>query len=118
VKLQLPACVTVTVCPAIAKVPVRGPAEVLAATVYATVPFPAPLPPLVTTIQPGALLTPVHAQPVVVVTVAVYDPPVAATLRDVGETAKLHEPPPVKLKVFERALRALPPGPTAATSAT
>ena len=69
-KLHAPAWVTVTVCPAIVSVPVRGLVEVFAATVYATVPFPVPLPPLVTVIQ-DALLAPVHAQPLVAVTVVV-----------------------------------------------
>jgi hypothetical protein len=108
--------VTVSVCPAIVSVPVRGLEDVLAATVYATVPFPVRLPPLVTVIQP-ALLTPVHPHPVVVVTVVVYDPPFAGALSDEDETVKLQEPPPVKLNVFERALRVVPPGPMAATSA-
>ena len=49
------------VCPAIVSVPVRGLVEVFAATVYATVPFPVPLPPLVTVIQ-DALLEAVQAQ--------------------------------------------------------
>ena len=35
----------------------------------------------------------------------------------VGETVKVHAPPPVKLNVFDSALRAAPPGPIAATSA-
>jgi hypothetical protein len=69
-KLHAPACVTVSVCPAIVSVPVRGVADVFAATVYATEPFPVPLPPLVTVIQ-DALLAPVHAQPLVAVTVVV-----------------------------------------------
>ena len=69
-KLHAPAWVTVTVWPAIVKVPVRGVADVFAATVYATEPFPVPLPPLVTVIQ-DALLAPVHAQPLVAVTVVV-----------------------------------------------
>jgi hypothetical protein len=80
------------------------------------VPFPVPLPPLVTVIH-DALLAPVHPQPLVAVTVVVYDPVVAGALNDVDETLKLHAPPPVKLTVVERALRAIPPGPTAATSA-
>src|SRR5262245_51036852 len=97
-------------------VPVRGLAVVLAPMVYATVPFPFPLAPLVTVIQPAPLV-PVHAQPLVVETVVVYEPPVAGTLSDGEEMAKLQDVPLVKLKLFEKALRAVPPEPTAATSA-
>ena len=62
-----PACVTVTVLPAMVNVPERGLVEVFAVTLYVTDPFPVPAPPPVTVIHP-ALLTPVHAQPLVVVT--------------------------------------------------
>ena len=79
-------------------------------------PFPVLLAPPVTVIH-VALLTPVHAQPLAAATVVVYDPLVAGTLSDVEETLKLQEMPPVKPNVFERALRATPLGPTAATSA-
>jgi hypothetical protein len=116
VKLQVPACVTVSVRPAIVSVPVRGLEDVLAATLNATVPFPDALAPLVTVIQP-ALLIPVHPHPVDVATVVVYDPPFAGTLSDEDETVKLQAPVPVKLNVFDRALRVVPPGPMAATSA-
>ena len=91
VKLQIPLCVTVSVCPAIVSVPVRGLVAVFAPTEYATVPFPVPLSPLVTVIQ-DALLTPVHAQPVVVVTAVVNDPPPAAAGCAVDERVKLHVP--------------------------
>ena len=69
-----------------------------------TVPFPFPEPPPVTVIQP-ALLSPVHAQPLLVVTDVVCDPLAADTFGAVGDTVKLQEPPPVKLKVFDNALR-------------
>src|SRR5262249_3217285 len=52
-------CVTVNVSPAIVKIPVRSAPVVFAATVYATVPFPVPLDPLVTMTQ-LALLPAVH----------------------------------------------------------
>ena len=90
-KLHAPACVTVTACPAIVSVPVRGLVELFVATEYATVPLPVPLPPLVTVIQ-DALLAPVHAQPEVVVTAVVNDPPPAAAGCAFGEIAKLQIP--------------------------
>jgi hypothetical protein len=80
-----------------------------------TVPFPLPLPPLVIVIQ-VALLVAVHAQPVAVVTLTLAAPPAAVGLAEVGDAVKLHGA--VKLNVLESALGALPPGPTAATSAT
>jgi len=60
-------CDTVTVCPAIVSVPVRA-APLFAATENVTVPLPLRLESLVTVIH-GALLTAVHVQPDVVVTV-------------------------------------------------
>jgi len=65
------ACVTVKATPAIAKVPVRGAVELLAATRYVTFPLPLPGEPLVTEIQGDAeLAAALHAQPACVVTVA------------------------------------------------
>ena len=89
-KLHAPAWLTVTACPAIVSVPVRG-VEAFAATVYATVPFPVPLPPLVTVIQDTSL-APVHPQPVVVVTAVVNDPPAATAVWAFGAIEKLQEP--------------------------
>jgi hypothetical protein len=57
-----PAWVTLTVCPAIVKVPVRGAVPVWAATLKVTVPPPLPLAPPVTVIHGSALLA-VHPQP-------------------------------------------------------
>jgi hypothetical protein len=91
VKLHAPAWVIVTVWPAIVSVPVRAVADVFAATVYATVPFPVPLPPLVTVIH-DALLAPVHPQPVVVVTTLVKDPPDAGAVCEFGDIVKLQVP--------------------------
>ena len=90
-KLQTPAWEIVTACPAIVSVPVRGLVELFAATVYATVPLPVPLSPLVTVIQ-DASLAPVQAQPVVVVTAVVNDPPAAAAGCAFGEIVKLQVP--------------------------
>jgi len=72
------ACVTVNVCPAIVRVPVRA-APAFAATANATVPLPLPVAPDVMVIH-GALLLAVHAQPAVVVTSELPVPPAAATL--------------------------------------
>jgi len=75
-------CVTVNVWPAIVIVPVRcGP--VLAATENSVTPLPLPLAPAVMVIQ-LSLLVAVHAQPVAVVTLTEPDPPLAATLCEVG----------------------------------
>ena len=115
-KLQLPACDTVKVCPAMVSVPVRELVPVLAATVKATLPLPVRLLPPVKVIQ-LALLATVHAHALVVVTVVLPVPPAAATLCDVGDNAKLHVAG-VNENVFDSALLAIPPGPTAATSAT
>src|SRR5439155_1028563 len=78
-KLQLPACDTVKVCPAIVSVPVRELVPVLAATVKATLPLPVWLLPPVKVIE-LALLATVHAHALVVVTVVLPVPPAAATL--------------------------------------
>jgi hypothetical protein len=94
-----PAWTIVTVCPAIVSVPVRGLAEVLAATAYATVPMPLPLPPPVTAIQ-DALLEPVHAQPLVVVTPVVNGPPAAGADCAVDDSVKLQVPLCVTVSVF------------------
>jgi hypothetical protein len=75
--------VTVNVCPAIVSVPVRC-APVFADALYATVPGPLPLPPLVT-LSHGALLAAIHVQPAVVVTVTGEPaPPLAATVAPPG----------------------------------
>ena len=71
------ACVTLKVCPAIVKVAERADVVVFAAAVKVTVPLPLPVPPAEMVTQP-ALLVAVHAQPPVVVTSTVPDPPAAA----------------------------------------
>ena len=80
-----PAWVTVTVCPAMVNVPVRGDVTVLAAMEKATVPLPLPVAPDVIVSQ-ASLLVAVQAQPLGDVTVALPDPAVAAGFSDVGET--------------------------------
>jgi hypothetical protein len=82
----VPCWLTVTVCPATVKVPVRGEVDVLAAMLYATVPFPVPFPPEVIVNQ-EALLVAVQLQPGVVVTLAVLDPAAAGGFSEVGATA-------------------------------
>ena len=82
------AWVTVTVCPAMVNVPVRGDVAVLAAMANTTVPFPLPLAPEVMVSQ-ESLLVAVHVQPVVVVTVALLELAPAAGLSDVGETVNV-----------------------------
>lgn len=81
---------TEKVVPAIVSEPVRLPEELLAATVNATMPLPAPDAPLVTVIH-GLLLTAVHGQPVVAVTVLLPFPPAAMNDWLVGEIAGEHE---------------------------
>jgi len=108
------AWVTVNVCPAMLSVPVREVVAVFAPTLYATEPEPLPLAPEVIVIH-AALLAAVHVQPVAAVTVTL---PVAAAdvvrLEEVGAMLGAH----VRLNanVFERALAAVPPGPTALTT--
>jgi hypothetical protein len=80
-----------------------------------TVPLPVPLAPDVTVIH-EALLTAVHPQPLPAVTVTLPDPPPDPKLCEVGDAAYVQED--VKPNVLDSALAALPPGPTAATSAT
>jgi hypothetical protein len=81
----MPSCVTVSVLPAIVRVPVRGDVDALAAIAYVVVPLPVPLAPAVIVSHP-ALLTAVHAQPVPAVTVAVAVSALASTFSDVGLT--------------------------------
>ena len=87
----LPCCVTVTVCPAMVRVPVREVVAVLAATLRLTVPLPEPLAPAVTVIQ-VALLVAVHAQPVPAVTVTLLGPPAAVALRAVADRVYAQAP--------------------------
>jgi hypothetical protein len=68
------------------------------------------------TVIHDALLTPVQPHPVATVTVTLPVPPVDVRLCDVGDT--LNEHVGAKLNVFDKGLAELPPGPTAATSAT
>ena len=68
------ACVTVKVCSAIVSVPVRCWTTAFAATVNVTVPPPLPLAPDVI-VNHASLLTAVHAQPAIVVTVTVVPAP-------------------------------------------
>jgi hypothetical protein len=89
-KEQGAACwLTVTVCPATVKVPVRGEVDVFAAMLKATVPLPMPLEPAVIVSQ-EALLVAVQLQPGVLVTVAAPDPAAAAGLSEVGATLNVH----------------------------
>jgi hypothetical protein len=71
------ACVTLNVCPATVSVAERAEVVVFAAAANVTVPLPLPVAPAEIVTQP-ALLAAVHAQPAVVVTSTVPDPPAAA----------------------------------------
>ena len=92
------ASVTVTVFPATVSVPALG-GVVVAAAVYATVPEPLPLLPLVMEIQ-EALVVAVQVQPLVVVTAMVPLPPVAGIVWVVGETVKVHAAPSFTVTVW------------------
>jgi hypothetical protein len=109
----VPACVTVKVAPAIVSVPVRLVVPAFAATVNVTVPDPVPAAPVLTVIH-AALLTAVQVHPVPALTVLLPLPPAAETDCDVGEMVGAHGA--LNAKVFDRALGALPPGPTADTT--
>jgi len=82
-----PAWVTVTVWPAMVRVPVRGDVSGLAAMENATVPLPLPLAPEVMVSQ-ASLLVAVQVQLVVVVTVVLLDPAAAVGLSEAGDTVK------------------------------
>jgi hypothetical protein len=71
-----PACVTVTVWPAIVTVALRDEAAVFAVAVTPTVPFPDPLAPLVG-VSHAALLVAVHVHPAGAVSVTESLPPPA-----------------------------------------
>jgi hypothetical protein len=77
-------CVTVNVFPPIVSVPLRDWFFVFAATEKLADPLPDPLAPAVTVIH-VALLTVVHAQPVIALTVVDPEPPDAFTVCDEGE---------------------------------
>jgi hypothetical protein len=79
------ACVTESVRPPTAIVPVRWLVFGLDEALKDTVPLPLPLAPLVTVSQLALLLTPVQAQPAPAVTVVEPVPPAAATDWVVGE---------------------------------
>lgn len=72
--------------------PVRALVVMLTATLYVTVPLPVPLPPAPMVIH-GTLLTALHEQPLVVVTLTVLAPPDAATFCDVGDSTTVHVVP-------------------------
>jgi hypothetical protein len=84
----LPACVIVTVCPAMVIVPTRA-LPVLAATPRVTVPFPVPVRPVETVIH-ESLLVALQLHPLLVVTVIVVVPPLPAIAREPGETSITH----------------------------
>src|SRR4026208_207211 len=72
-------------------VPVLGEVDVFAAIEKATVPLPEPLAPDVMVSQ-EALLVAVQAQPVVVVTLTLLEPAVAAGFSEVGDTENAQTP--------------------------
>jgi hypothetical protein len=110
-----PAWETVKANPAIVSVPLRLDVLVLAAMVNATVPEPDPDAPDVIATH-GALLVAVHAHPAASVTVLLPVPPEAAIDWDVGEMTGVQDW--LNANVFDRALVAEPPGPTAETAAS
>ncbi|HET7218196.1 MAG TPA: hypothetical protein VFJ02_09105 [Vicinamibacterales bacterium] len=89
-----------SVWPAIVTVPDRDCSEPFAAAVKLTEPLPLPVAPPVT-VSHVALLTALHEQPVGAETLAVLDPPLALTLRLVGEIEYVHPVPDcVTVKVW------------------
>ena len=107
-----PAWLIVNVWPAIVIVPLRPAVAVFAATLYATVPLPLPLLPLVIEIH-EALLAAVHPQPVPAETATLPVVLDCEIERLAGEIVGAHvaEYP----KVFDAALALAPPGPIAVT---
>ena len=106
---------TVYVCPATVNVPLRGEVDVLAATLYGTVPLPLPLVAPLSVTQP-ALETADHVHPVPAVTptlpVAAPEPTDCPVALSEGEQAPWNENP------FDSVLAVEPPGPTAETRAS
>ena len=89
----MPGCVTLKLCPAIVRVPVRELVLLLAAALNATVPLPLPLAPPVTVSHDVLLLTPVHAHPASDVTPVEPVPPPAGTEPLVGTIEYVHVRP-------------------------
>src|SRR4051794_30645245 len=99
------ASVTVKVWPATVNVADRAAVVVFAAAVNVTVPPPVPVAPVAMTTHP-ALLDAVHAQPALVVTVTVPDPPAAAKDWLAGEMLKAHPAPAcVTVKVLPATVK-------------
>jgi hypothetical protein len=80
---------TVTVWPAMVRVPVRGPCPPCPETVNVTLPLPVPLAALVT-VTKDALLTAVHPHALGAVTVTVAVPPISPNVTDVVDRAYVH----------------------------
>ncbi len=80
----MPLCVTVSVLPAIVRLPLRDAVALFGVTEYLTLPLPVPEDPEVIESQPR-FSDAVHAHPLAAVTVAVKDPAPAAADWDVGE---------------------------------
>jgi len=89
---DVPACVTVNVCPATVSVPVRELVPVFAAALKVTDPLPVPLAPAVTVSQ-VAVLVAVQVQPAAAVTAVDPDPPEVGTVALVGEIDVVHDNP-------------------------
>jgi hypothetical protein len=87
-----PACVTVTVCPAIVRVALRDEVAVFAVAVTVTVPLPDPLAPLVSVSQ-LALLVAVQVQPAGAVTVTEPLPPPATMFSVVADSVYVQATP-------------------------
>lgn len=107
-----PAWVTVTVWPAIVKVPVREDVPALAAAAIDTVPPPLPLAPAVTLSQ-LALDIVVHVHPVPAVTLSL--PVHAAAVSDQLSGLTAYVQGTANMNVFDAVLVPEPPGPTATT---
>jgi hypothetical protein len=84
--------VTVTSCPATVSVPMRCEVDVLAVALNVTVPLPLPLAPLAM-VSHEALLVAFHVHPPATVTAVVDDPAAEVSVREVGDTLKLHATP-------------------------
>ena len=95
--MQFAAWVTVTVCPAITILPVRGLVLVLADAVYFAVKLPDPV--VGATMSQFESLDAVQVQPSVVDTERSPVPPVIGMLAASGETPKAHAPPTVAVMV-------------------
>jgi hypothetical protein len=101
---HVPACVTVTFCPATVTIPLRCVVNGLAATEMFTVSLPLRFA-LPLTVNQLAPLETVHEQPASVVTETLAVPPLTGIEWDVGDTVLLHTPLCMTVTIWPATVR-------------